>query len=173
MSSSDHDSFMTRIAKLVGGISYHKVPRISWRIVREHETPFYGTTNTPEAVAAFCREAIQDDGTEHLAALLLDTKNNILAIQNITNGTIDRCPAFVREIARAALFCNAKGVILVHNHPSGDVSPSKDDSALTKDARKALKVLGIELLDHVVFSHINTKCCSVREKEPAEWLQSL
>ena len=87
---------------------------------------------------------------EHLRAILLDTRNKVIDIIEIYQGTVNSAHVRVAEIFTQAVRKNAAALILVHNHPSGDPTPSPDDLALTKAVREAGRLLDIEVLDHLI-----------------------
>ncbi|MDR3537677.1 MAG: DNA repair protein RadC [Acetobacteraceae bacterium] len=87
---------------------------------------------------------------EQFRVLFLDNRNRLVADEAQGQGTINRAPVFPREVARRALELHATAVILVHNHPSGDPTPSEDDLSMTRTVRLALEPLSIVLHDHVV-----------------------
>jgi DNA repair protein RadC len=89
--------------------------------------------------------------TEVFKAVLLNTKNEVLKVVDISSGGLDATVAMPRDVFRQAVRDGATGVIVCHNHPSGDPEPSRDDRSLTDRLREAAEVLGIRLLDHVVF----------------------
>ena len=93
---------------------------------------------------------IRHEKTEQARVLYLDRKNKLIADEKAGQGTVDHAPVYPREIARRALELAASAVILVHNHPSGDPTPSKADVDLTRDIEKALEPLEIRLHDHLV-----------------------
>ena len=88
--------------------------------------------------------------TEQFRILFLDRKNNLIADEEQAKGTVDHVPVYPREVAKRALELNASALILVHNHPSGDPTPSEADIAMTERVNVALNVLGITLHDHVI-----------------------
>ena len=90
----------------------------------------------------------------------LDTKNKITAIQIVTMGTLDASLVHPREAFRLAVFHNASSVIVAHNHPSGDPTPSREDFQVTNRLTDAGKVLGIDVLDHIV---VGDTSVSIRE----------
>ena len=92
---------------------------------------------------------------EHLVALYLNARNHLIEKQIISIGSVTEGIVHPREVFSPALKLNAVHIILSHNHPSGDPSPSLDDIAITKRLIKAGKLLGIELLDHVIVSKEN------------------
>ncbi len=87
---------------------------------------------------------------EHLRVLYLNTKNVLIADELQGRGTVNHAPVYPREIAKRALALNATAVILVHNHPSGDPTPSRADAEMTREVVAALKAVGVALHDHVV-----------------------
>jgi DNA repair protein RadC len=89
--------------------------------------------------------------TEHFKALLLNTKHEVLKVVDISRGTLDGTMAMPRDVFRQAVREGAAAVIVCHNHPSGDPEPSRMDRELTKRLRESGELIGIPLLDHVVF----------------------
>jgi DNA repair protein RadC len=87
---------------------------------------------------------------ERLGALLLDSRNRIIRDREIYVGTVDRAIVSTRDVIRLALDANAVGVVLYHNHPSGDPSPSSEDIAYTRRTRDSLHLIDIELVDHLI-----------------------
>jgi DNA repair protein RadC len=87
---------------------------------------------------------------ERLGALLLDSRHHILREREIFIGSVTRALVSTREVIRFALDANAAGVVLYHNHPSGDPAPSREDFSYTKKMRDSLNLIDIELVDHVI-----------------------
>ena len=108
------------------------------------------TLHTPHAVAAALTALLHDESTEVFAILCLSTKHHVLGYHEVSRGTLDSTLVHPREVFKAALLPNAAAIILAHNHPSGDPTPSPDDTALTTRLRAAGTILGVEVLDHVV-----------------------
>jgi DNA repair protein RadC len=102
------------------------------------------------AVLDYCRTAMAFEPVEQFRVLFLDKKNALVADEVQQQGTVDHTPVYPREIVKRALELSASAVILVHNHPSGDPTPSKADVAMTKQIVDIAKPLGIEVHDHVV-----------------------
>jgi len=94
-----------------------------------------------------------DQDKEHLWAMGLDSRSNVKFIDLVSVGTLDSNLAHAREIFRMAVSMSAKSIILVHNHPSGDIRFSKSDIAITLDLRRSGEILRIPLIDHVVITH--------------------
>lgn len=101
---------------------------------------------------------------EHLRVLLLSTKNQVIASQDLYHGSLNGTTVRVAELFRDAIRQSAAGVILVHNHPSGDPSPSPEDIRLTRDAAEAGALLDIQVLDHVVVGRGERPFVSLKER---------
>lgn len=101
-------------------------------------------------VAGLLHESMRHLRREHLRAVLLDTKRQIIAIDTVSVGGLDSTVVHPREVFRKAIQRSASAVILVHNHPSGDPTPSPDDLAVTKRLIEAGRMLGIDILDHII-----------------------
>lgn len=105
---------------------------------------------TPSAVARLLRAELQYHEQEHFLALLLDAKRRVISVELISVGGLDTSLAHPREVFKAAVRKNAHAMVLGHNHPSGDPTPSPDDIAITRRLADVGRLLGIEVLDHVV-----------------------
>ena len=90
---------------------------------------------------------------EHLRVILLDTRNRVISIEKLYVGSLNSSTVRVGEVFRAAIQRNAAAVIVVHNHPSGDPTPSPEDVALTRSIVQAGKLMDIDVLDHLVIGH--------------------
>ena len=104
---------------------------------------------------------IEDGKQEEFHVVTLDTKNQIIDSHQVTVGTLDASLVHPREVFRVAIKDAASSVILVHNHPSGDPTPSREDYAVTDRLTESGKLLGIDVLDHIVLG--KPKCLSIRE----------
>ena len=105
---------------------------------------------TAEDVFNYFVDELQDKKKEHLYALFLDTKNRIIGEELISVGTSNASLIHPREVFNPAIKTSANSIILVHNHPSGDPTPSKDDKEITKMLKESGDILGIPLLDHII-----------------------
>jgi DNA repair protein RadC len=105
---------------------------------------------SPEDLARLMMGSMSNLEQEHLRVVLLNTKNRVLAQEEVCRGSLNSTAVRVGEIFREPIRQNAAAIILVHNHPSGDPSPSPEDVRLTSAAREAGDLLDIELLDHLV-----------------------
>ncbi|MEM9900330.1 MAG: DNA repair protein RadC [Pseudomonadota bacterium] len=103
-----------------------------------------------EAVLDYCRTAMAHRDTEQFRVLYLDRKNTLVADEAQSDGTVDHVPVYPREVMKRALELNASALILVHNHPSGDPSPSEADIDMTRKIEAAADALGLTLHDHLI-----------------------
>lgn len=106
--------------------------------------------NDPAAIAAYYMEDMRHSDQEMMQIMMLNTKNRVLGEQTISKGTVNASLISPREIFLQALHYHAVSIVLVHNHPSGDPTPSRDDITITERIREAGEILGIELLDHII-----------------------
>jgi len=93
---------------------------------------------------------LEQEAVEVCGVLCLSTKNYLLAYHELSRGTLDHTLVHARDVFRVALLANAAGVIVAHNHPSGDLTPSPEDAILTDRLQRAGAVVGVELIDHVI-----------------------
>jgi len=103
-----------------------------------------------DALLDYCHTAMAHRETEQFRVLYLDRKNVLIADEEQGRGTVDHVPVYPREVAKRALELNSSALILVHNHPSGDPTPSQADIAMTRKVEAALDALGITLHDHLI-----------------------
>jgi DNA repair protein RadC len=102
------------------------------------------------AVVDYCRAAMGFEAQEQFRILFLDKKNRLIADEVQQRGTVDHTPVYVREVVKRALELSASAIILVHNHPSGDPTPSRADIDMTKQIVDAAKPLGVAIHDHII-----------------------
>jgi DNA repair protein RadC len=93
---------------------------------------------------------LEDDTKEKFICVHLDTQNRINCYEVVAMGSLNECTVHPREVFKATLLTNSASVIFIHNHPSGEPTPSKEDIALTKTLKKAGEILGIRILDHII-----------------------
>ena len=103
-----------------------------------------------DALIDYCHTTMAHRETEQFRILFLDTKNTIIADEEQAKGTLDHVPVYPREVVKRALELNAAALILVHNHPSGDPTPSAADIDMTSQISRAAQTLGITLHDHLI-----------------------
>jgi DNA repair protein RadC len=102
------------------------------------------------AVVAYCTRAMAGQTTEQFRILFLDRKNKLLRDEILGQGTVDHTPVYPREVVKRALELGASAIILVHNHPSGDSTPSASDVDMTKQIVDAARTLDIAVHDHLI-----------------------
>lgn len=125
------------------------VPEAASRMAREDilDQPVIGSWN---ALVGYCRMIMGRSAIEQFRVLFLDRKNRLIADEEQQRGTVDHTPVYPREIVKRALELSASALILVHNHPSGDATPSSGDIAMTREIRETAGRMGIELHDHLI-----------------------
>ncbi len=105
---------------------------------------------TPENIVAMMKGRLKNKQKEHFLALLLDTRNRLIKVAEISIGSLDTSIVHPREVFKEAIAASAAAIIFVHNHPSGDPEASEDDIKLTKRLAEAGDIMGIDVLDHVI-----------------------
>jgi len=108
------------------------------------------TLDNPERVADMLREENRAYEVERFQVVLLNTRRRLIRVEKVTQGTLDTILVHPREVFKLAIAANAAAVVLVHNHPSGDPTPSEADIKVTRDLIRAGQLLKIEVLDHVI-----------------------
>ena len=126
-----------------------------FRVLTLRETPAYGKSETPDNAADYWLKNIATDprhngDVESLVCLVLNTRREILGHFVVATGLLDTILCHPREFYRPAIVANAAVIVAMHNHPSGDATPSEADIKVTRDLIRAGQLLKIELLDHVV-----------------------
>lgn len=111
-----------------------------------------GPVETPREAARIFVTLLRDEVVEVAGLLCLSTRHHVLAYHELSRGTVDATIMHPREVFKAALLTNATVLVLGHNHPSGDVTPSRDDRAITKRIASCGELMGIQLADHVIVS---------------------
>jgi len=121
------------------------------KVMEFHEN---GKISTPENVYRFLQAVkLDDEEQEHLIVLILNAKSSIKAYYTVSIGLIDTTQAHSREVFRQAIFYGASRIILAHNHPSGSSEPSSEDIKITGALVKAGKIIGIEIIDHIIIGN--------------------
>ena len=106
--------------------------------------------DNPEAVVALIKARNLANNVEKLQVLLLNTRRRLIRVEEVTDGTIDTLLVHAREVFKPAIAANAAAIVLAHNHPSGDPTPSEADIKVTRDLIRAGQLLKIEVLDHII-----------------------
>ena len=128
------------------------IARYRVALVREESTPYETPQHCgdPETAARFLHQVLSSWDREVMGAVFLDTRNRAIGHQLAYIGTLARAAVEPRGIFSAALLANAAAILLFHNHPSGDPSPSAEDLAFTRRMADAGEILGIRVLDHII-----------------------
>ncbi len=108
-----------------------------------------------KALLDYCRLAMADSSKEQFRLLFLDKKNKLISDEIQQVGTVDQTPVYPREVVKRALELGASAIIMAHNHPSGDSSPSKADIEMTENVERALLAVDIKLHDHLIIATDN------------------
>ena len=106
----------------------------------------------PRQAFAVLKPRVQDWSREHFLVILLDARNGVVGIETVSVGSLSASIVHTREVFKPAVVASAAGIIVGHNHPSGDPEPSPEDLAVTKRLVNAGELLGIQIHDHIVFS---------------------
>ena len=126
-------------------------PVYSREVIREN-MPAYITTdrfNSPQQVFEMFKDLVIET-KEHFLCLHLDGKNRIICLDRVSVGSLNQSVVHVREVLKSALLSSAAGTLLIHNHPTGDPSPSPDDIIITNRLKEAGLLIGIPVIDHII-----------------------
>ena len=135
---------------------------ISERYAKEKISKKISLTS-PKAVTDYLRQKLGREKKEHFVILSLDSRNNLIRENIVSIGTLNANLVHPREVFKEAIDSRAASVISAHNHPSGDPEPSEDDLVITKRLTEAGKIIGIDVLDHIIIT--KTKIFSFKEKK--------
>ncbi len=119
--------------------------------------------NSPEVVANYLREKIGKKKKEHFVILCLDARNNLIKVSKVSVGSLNASIVHPREVFKEAIQVSAASIILAHNHPTDDPEPSEDDLEITKRIIEAGKIMGINVLDHIIIT--KNKIFSFKDKK--------
>ena len=128
----------------------YEIQRIK-QVVQEVEARYI--IRCPEDAARVAAHFIGDDDREVFFVMCLNTKNEVVAVHRCHIGSLNASIVHPREVFKAAILNNAASIIVAHQHPSGDVTPSREDVEITKRLAEAGRILGIEVLDHLVINY--------------------
>ncbi len=118
--------------------------------------------NSPDDVSRLLMEEMRYYDREHFCVLYLDRKGGLVIKEDVSVGGLSSSIVHPREVFKTAVKCSAASIILVHNHPSGDPTPSREDIEITRRLIEAGSIMGIEVLDHLIIGQ--NKYCSLKEK---------
>src|SRR5206468_1514929 len=144
----------------------YRLKLATWTVVRECGAPSPRTLSTPAAVAELAQDLLRehDDDKEHFWAILLNAQNHYLLHTEVSVGTQSASLVHPREVLGPALREGASSVILIHNHPSGDPTPSREDLRLTRQLRDAAALLDLNLHDHIIIGNGTASWASMAER---------
>lgn len=125
------------------------------RISRLHVKRTKPDFGSPKAIADYVMEDMRFLQQERFSAAYLSTKNQLISFQTLTIGSLNASIAQARDVFRHAIRCNAAAVILLHNHPSGDPEPSREDISVTQRIAEAGRIMEIPVLDHIIIGDGN------------------
>jgi DNA repair protein RadC len=150
---------LKQISKAIGETAYCQIMaglELGKRLASQRTTesvPHHKVRNTSDALT-YCKEHFmrlaREAKQEEFHIVLLDEKHRVIKSEQITVGLLDKSLAHPREVFKPAVKESASALILVHNHPSGDPTPSQDDRTITKDLKRAAETLGLQILDHII-----------------------
>ena len=118
--------------------------------------------HSPADVSRLLMEEMRYYDREYFCGLYLDRKGGLLCKENISIGSLSSSIVHPREVFKTAVRCSAASIIVAHNHPSGDPTPSREDLGITRRLVEAGKIMGIEVIDHLIIGH--EQYCSLKEK---------
>ena len=147
--SADPDALAAAGLGIAGIAAVKSVREAALRLMRA-ELQDRPVVNSWDKLIDYCSAQVAHNKVEEFHILFLDRKNVLLKHERQQRGTVDHTPVYTREVVKRALELGASALILVHNHPSGDPTPSKADIAVTQDIKKAAAPLGVVLHDHVI-----------------------
>ena len=126
------------------------IPRLRISVVREGRARYSEPLRLSSDVYRFLQRRARAWDREHFLMLPLDGKNRVLGFEVVSVGTLSASLVHPREVFKAAILANAAAIVVAHNHPSGDPTPSAEDRAITQRLKQAGELLGVRVLDHVV-----------------------
>lgn len=139
-------------------VKFKRVPRYEVKLVRNatetyQATKISGSSDACRVCVDLVRSVLSDSTVEKFVVISLDTQHRPIGVHVITTGTLDASLVHPREVFQPVLLCNASSMILCHNHPSGDRTPSREDIAVTRRLKQAGELLGVRVLDHIIVSN--------------------
>ena len=138
---------------------------VKCQLVKEKTMAYdFKTISSPMDIARVIKAYIGNSDRENFVVVCLDNKSNITAINTVSIGNINSTIAHPREVFKIAILANSSCIVIAHNHPSGDSSPSREDIEYTKNIVEAGNIIGIEVLDHVVIGD-DDKYTSFKEND--------
>jgi DNA repair protein RadC len=144
--------------------SSKRVSIVSLKMVREGSILYeVRKISSPKDALELGRRFLEDETTEHLIACCVDTKNHPISISTISIGSLSSSIVHPRDVFKFAILSNAASLIIFHNHPSGDPEPSPEDINITNRLAEVGKIIGIDLIDHIIIGS-ESRYCSLKER---------
>ena len=138
---------------------------VNIRLVKEPSLYSEQTLDSPQAVVELMAKELSQYDREVFCILNMKNNGQVINMNLVSVGTINASLVISREVFKSSILANASAIIGLHNHPSGNVKPSKEDMIVTKKLQKCGQLLGIELLDHIIVGGTNGKMLSFREEK--------
>jgi DNA repair protein RadC len=144
----------------------YRLKLATWTVVREQGQPSPRTLSSPDAVAELAKDLVQvaDDDKEHFWVILLNAQNYYLLHTEVSVGTQSASLVHPREVLGPALREGAASIILCHNHPSGDPTPSREDIRLTRQLADCARLFDLPLHDHIIIGNGTLNWASLAER---------
>lgn len=159
-----HQRVMTICENRNEKLQAKRVNIVSIKMVREGSILYdVRKITSPADAVKLGRRFLEEADREELIVCCLDTKNQPLSVNVVSVGSLNSSIVHPREVFKVAILSNAASIIIFHNHPSGDVAPSTEDINVTNRLKEAGKLIGIELIDHIIIGS-EGKYCSLKEK---------
>lgn len=131
----------------------YRIPIYKVQLVRDSsQSSEVKRVKTPDDAVGILQKYLQGADRENFVVLMLDAKNQVIGINTVSVGSLSSTPVHPREVFKPAILSNAAGIILCHNHPSNDPTPSEDDRKLTAQLKAAGELLGIPVVDHIIIT---------------------
>jgi DNA repair protein RadC len=159
------------LQQLLQSDSCYQIPIIRLTLVREGTNSQAFSINSPTDIARFL-EPLRTAAEEHFVSVHLNVKSEVIGLHEISHGTLSSSLVHPREVYKAALLANSHAIIVCHNHPSGSrIEPSPEDLETTKQLLRAGRLLGVDLVDHLIVGPGEPKnnYYSFREQYPIFW----
>jgi DNA repair protein RadC len=152
--------------RLPAGSKRYRLKIATWTVVRERGQPSPRRLSSPEEVAKLAVELFRehDDEKEHFFVLTLGSQNDLLLVHHVSMGSLSASIVHPREVLGTAIREGAAHLILIHNHPSGDPTPSKEDIHLTRQLQDGARLLGIRVHDHLIIGNGTLKWVSLAQR---------
>ena len=130
----------------------YRIPVFKLKLIRDCNITIDKQVRNPTDINEILKALLSELDTEHLIVVLLDTRHRVIGTHDAAHGGLNACHVRLADVFKAAIVGNASSIIIAHNHPSGDNSPSPDDISITKQLIDAGKLLDISVLDHIIYA---------------------